>query len=109
MFKKQPESTEPRIKDFHMDPEHRKYLFAEDYCSVPGPSGRPTDINVKEYALLQEQQRLLVLEQQLRRSRSRTPPETFAKKEGINSLDQVPRLTMKTDEQHPVLLSTDYD
>ena len=84
MLKKQPESTEPRIKDFHMDPEHRKYLFAEDYCRVPGSDGRPTDIHVKEYALLQEQQqRLVQLEQQLRRSRSRTPPETFANKEGI--------------------------
>lgn len=66
-----------------MDPEHRKYLFAEDYCRVPGPDGRPADMHVKEYALLQEQQRLIQLEQQMRRSRSRTPPEIFASKEGI--------------------------
>ena len=81
MFKKPvtEDETEPRIKDFHMDGEHRKYLFAEEYCT--GVSGPVSEMTVKEYAILQEQQRQLLLQQQ-RRSRSRTP-EIFARKDGI--------------------------
>ena len=84
MFKKPAteDETEPRIKDFHMDGEHRKYLFAEEYCS--GVSGPVSEMTVKEYAILQEQQRQLLLQQQ-RRSRSRTP-EIFARKDGIFEL-----------------------
>ncbi|XP_057374109.1 titin-like [Daphnia carinata] len=79
MFKKpaSEEETLPRIKDFHMDAEHRKYLFAEEYCS--GVPGAVSEMSVKEYALLQEQQRQLLLQEQ-RRSRSKTP-EVFAKKD----------------------------
>ncbi|KAI9556724.1 hypothetical protein GHT06_016515 [Daphnia sinensis] len=79
MFKKpaSEEETIPRIKDFHMDAEHRKYLFAEEYCS--GVPGAVSEMSVKEYALLQEQQRQLLLQEQ-RRSRSKTP-EVFAKKD----------------------------
>lgn len=78
MFKKpaSEEETIPRIKDFHMDAEHRKYLFAEEYCS--GVPGAVSEMSVKEYAILQEQQRQLLLQEQ-RRSRSKTP-EVFAKK-----------------------------
>ena len=72
MFKK-PEDTEPRIKDFHLDPEQRKFIFAEEYCT--GVPGLMPDMSVKEYALLQER-----LEQ--RRSRSKTP-EAYSK-EGID-------------------------
>ena len=83
MFKKpQEEGTEPRIKDFHMDAEHRKYLFSEEYCT--GVAGAVPEMTVKEYALLQEQQKLLLLQQQ-RRSRSKTPPQVFANKDGITS------------------------
>lgn len=80
MFKKpaSEEETIPRIKDFHMDAEHRKYLFAEEYCS--GVPGAVSEMSVKEYAILQEQQRQLLLQEQ-RRSRSKTP-EVFAKKDG---------------------------
>lgn len=82
MFKKPQEDSiplmEPRIKDFHMDAEHRKYLFSEEYCT--GVPGAVPEMTVKEYALLQEQQRLLLLQQQ-RRSRSKTP-EVFANKDG---------------------------
>lgn len=79
MFKKpaSEEETIPRIKDFHMDAEHRKYLFAEEYCS--GVPGAVSEMSVKEYAILQEQQRQLLLQEQ-RRSRSKTP-EVFAKKD----------------------------
>lgn len=80
MFKKpaSEDETTPRIKDFHMDGEHRKYLFAEEYCS--GVAGEVSEMSVKEYAILQEQQRQLLLQEQ-RRSRSKTP-EIFAKKDG---------------------------
>lgn len=81
MFKKpQEDVVEPRIKDFHMDAEHRKYLFAEEYCT--GVPGAVPEMTVKEYALLQEQQKAAVLLQQQRKSRSKTP-EVFAKKDGI--------------------------
>ncbi len=89
MFKKPvtEDESEPRIKDFHMDGEHRKFLFAEEYCS--GVSGPVSEMTVKEYAILQEQQRQLLLQQQ-RRSRSKTP-ELFARKDGniefLNLLD----------------------
>ncbi|XP_046439198.1 titin-like isoform X5 [Daphnia pulex] len=79
MFKKPvtEDESEPRIKDFHMDGEHRKFLFSEEYCS--GVSGPVSEMTVKEYAILQEQQRQLLLQQQ-RRSRSKTP-ELFARKD----------------------------
>lgn len=81
MFKKQPEDgPEPRIKNFHMDAEHRKYLFAEEYCTgVPGPV---SEMTVKEYALLHEQQQKLLLLQQRERSRSKTPETVTNIKEG---------------------------
>lgn len=88
MFKKpQEDGAEPRIKDFHMDAEHRKYLFSEEYCT--GVPGAVPEMTVKEYALLQEQQKLLLFQQQQqkqlehqRKSRSKTPPSVFAKKDG---------------------------
>ena len=64
MFKK-PEDNEPRTKDFLLDAEQRKFIFAEDYCSTL--SGLIPDITAKDCALIQER-----LEQK-RRSRSKTP------------------------------------
>merc|ERR1740128_1593448 len=64
MFKK-PEDSESQLKDFNLDAEQRKFIFAEDYC--PGASGLIPDITAKDYALIQER-----LEQK-RRSRSKTP------------------------------------
>jgi len=64
MFKK-PEDNEPHTKDFLLDAEQRKFIFAEDYCSTL--SGLIPDITAKDCALIQER-----LEQK-RRSRSKTP------------------------------------
>ena len=74
MFKK-PEDSESQLKDFNLDAEQRKFIFAEDYC--PGASGLIPDITAKDYALIQER-----LEQK-RRSRSKTP-EVY-NKEGNHS------------------------
>ena len=60
MFKKQEEDREPRIKDFHLDPEQRKFIFAEEYLSG-------SEISIKEDARSQER-----LERK-RKSRSKTP------------------------------------
>ena len=85
MFKKRPEDDEidprnPMLKDFHMDPEHRKYLFAETYCSaVPGSS--EADMSVKQYAMLMEQQQRLAMEQRF--AASAPQPNNFANKDGI--------------------------
>ena len=75
MFKK-PEDNEPHTKDFLLDAEQRKFIFAEDYCSTL--SGLIPDITAKDCALIQER-----LEQK-RRSRSKTP-EVY-NKEGPVSL-----------------------
>ena len=62
MFKKTDENSyvEPMIKNYHLDPEHRKYVFAEEYCS-----GSKGDMSVADYAKIQD-----------RRSRSKTPIDT---------------------------------
>lgn len=77
-------TNEPRIKDFHMDPNHRKFLFAEEYCT--GVSGIMPEMSVQDYAVLMQQAAELHQhqkhEQEIRRSRSQSPPEIFPNKIG---------------------------
>merc|ERR1719154_158678 len=44
LFRKSPDecSSQPRIKDFHMDPEQRKYVFAEEYVDQGSGGSRPS-------------------------------------------------------------------
>ena len=92
MFKKRPEDDEseairnPILKDFHMDPEHRKYLFAETYCSgVPG--SLDADMTVKQYALhMEQQQQRLAMEQRFAASAAQS--NIFANKDGAVSCFQ---------------------
>jgi len=81
MFKK-PEDNEPRTKDFLLDAEQRKFIFAEEYCS--SLTGLIPDITAKDCALIQER-----LEQK-RRSRSKTP-EVYNKED----LEPIPENVMK--------------
>lgn len=88
MFKKRPEDDEietsrnPLLKDFHMDPEHRKFLFAEAYCS--GVPGSDVDMTVKQYALHMEQQQRLAMEQLEQRCvPTPAPSAVSANKDGL--------------------------
>ena len=93
MFKKRPEDDEletsrnPLLKDFHMDPEHRKFLFAETYCS--GVAGSEEDMTVKQYALhMEQQQQRLAMEQLDQRFvATAAPSAVFANKDGTNNYD----------------------
>jgi len=79
MFKK-PEDNEPRTKDFLLDAEQRKFIFAEEYCS--SLTGLIPDITAKDCALIQER-----LEQK-RRSRSKTP-EVYNKEGSVCLLNKL--------------------
>ena len=72
-FKKQDdEERVPLIKDFHMDPEQRKFVFAEEY--VAG-----SDMSIKSFARAQDRLH------RPRRTRSRTPAPQLIKEEGLIS------------------------
>merc|ERR550517_715658 len=110
MFKK-PEDNEPRTKDFLLDAEQRKFIFAEEYCS--SLTGLIPDITAKDCALIQER-----LEQK-RRSRSKTPevynkedlepiPENVMKEEAVE--EEVQEKTIaKTDDSAPPMEDDEVD